>query len=634
MKQSTFRRSLASSLEEILAAAIRVTQANFGVVRMRQAQSAGLRIVAQRGFPQWWFDDFETIEPGTAPCGPALAVGTRIAAEDVEGDPVFVGTPALALMRKAGVRAFQSTPINSDDGKCLGWISTCFRHPHAFGAQETYLLDLAARHAGDLIQRERAEEALRISERRHRTLIESVAAVTWHCPASGLFEEPQPSWMEYSGQTAEEMMGTGWMKAVHPGDMEVASRRWREAFERGTAFRNVHRVRRHDGAWRWMRVTAVPLRDESGTVVEWFGTNVDITRRRMLEDALRSSEHNLRAMFENAGVGIALLSPDRRFLATNDRLCEILGYTREELLRMSPLDVHVPEEREFEAARITEAFEGTRSDYRAEKRNVRKDGKIIWVRVTATPIRTANEEIVGSVSIVEDITAQKEAERSLAESEELVRLLFENSPIALVVADVNGKPVLVNAAAQRFVPNSLIPSRDQTQLPLWAGTNADGSPFKPRDFPMERALRGERVVPGVEMQYTDAQGNKSSLLVHAVPVYDAQGRLNGGFAALSDVTDRSAIKELLGHVPKLNALAELSSGLAAADAERSLSRLTRREAEVLRSIVAGRSNKEIARDLNLSPRTVENHRANLMKKLDVRHLSQLVTLWLTANPRP
>lgn len=634
MTQSTLRRSLAASLEEILAAAIKVTHADFGVIRMRQAPSAGLRIVAQCGFPQWWLDAFETIEPDTAPCGPAFAVGTRIVVDDVESHPVFLGMPALALMRKAGVRSIQSTPIKGEDGQCVGWISTHYRDTHAFEAHETYLLDLAARHAGDLIQREYAEAALRLSERRHRTLIESVAAVTWHCPASGLFEEPQPSWMEYSGQTAEEMMGTGWTKAVHPDDMETASRRWREAFERGVAFRNVHRIRRHDGAWRWMRVTAVPLRDESGAIVEWFGTNVDVTRRRMLEDALRSSEHNLRAMFENAGVGIALLGPDRQFLAANDRLCEILGYTREELLRISPLDVHVPEEREFEAVRITEAFEGTKSDYRAEKRNVRKDGKIIWVRVTATPIRIANDEIAGSVSIVEDITAQKEAERSLAQSEELVRLLFENSPIALIVTDVEGKPVLVNAAAQRFVPNSLIPSRDKTQQPLWAGTNADGSPFKPRDFPLARALRGERVVPGVEMQYTDAQGNKSRLLVHAVPVYDAQGRLNGGFAALSDVTDRSAIKELLGHGPKLSALAELSGGLAAADAERSLSRLTRREAEVLRSIVAGRSNKEIARDLSLSPRTVENHRANLMKKLDVRHLSQLVTLWLTANPRP
>ena len=149
-------------------------------------------------------------------------------------------------------------------------------------------------------------------------------------------------------------------------------------------------------------------------------------------------------------------------------------------------------------------------------------------------------------------------------------------------------------------------------------------------IPLERALRGERVIPGVEMQYTDQQGKKSWHLVHAVPVYDGTGKLNGGFVALSDVTDRNAMKELLRHAPKLNALAELSSGLAAADAERSLARLTRREAEVLRSIVAGRSNKEIARELQLSPRTVENHRASIMKRTGSKSLPALARLALAA----
>ena len=145
----------------------------------------------------------------------------------------------------------------------------------------------------DITERKRAEEALRRSEHRYRTLVDVTSAVTWTCPPTGLHVEPQPSWMAFTGQTAEEMLGAGWTKVVHPDDLAKAAERWSDAVVKGEPFTNEHRIRRYDGEWRWMSVTAAPIHDADGQVLEWSGMNIDITERKQAEEALQERNRQL-----------------------------------------------------------------------------------------------------------------------------------------------------------------------------------------------------------------------------------------------------------------------------------------------------------------------------------------------------
>jgi PAS domain S-box-containing protein len=157
-------------LGEIVDVAMSVSSADFGTIQLLDPKSSDLRIVGQRGFPQWWLDFWDRTCNGQGVCGTALERGERVIVEDVEESPIFLGTPALEIQRRAGVRAVQSTPLFSRSGKPLGMFSTHYKKTQRPDTRALSLLDLLARQAADIIERAQMEASLRESEDRFRAL--------------------------------------------------------------------------------------------------------------------------------------------------------------------------------------------------------------------------------------------------------------------------------------------------------------------------------------------------------------------------------------------------------------------------------------------------------------------------------
>jgi diguanylate cyclase (GGDEF)-like protein/PAS domain S-box-containing protein len=216
-----------------------------------------------------------------------------------------------------------------------------------------------------------------------------------------------------------------------------------------------------DGEARWHLTSKVPLRDVAGNVVALVGVNRDITERKRAEQALQQSEERFRAAFEQAGVGMALRGVDPRnprWLRVNQKLCDILGYTREELLQLTSVDVTPPEDRETAIEYNEQLLKGDITGYSREKRYVRKDGQIIWVNISLTAVRSADGAPTHIISIIQDITDRKRAEAALYESEEQFRQLAHNIPQVFWICDASQREMIyVSPAYERVTGRPIEP---------------------------------------------------------------------------------------------------------------------------------------------------------------------------------
>ncbi len=153
---------------------------------------------------------------------------------------------------------------------------------------------------------------------------------------------------------------------------------------------------------------------------------------------LTESEARFRAAFENAAVGIAHVAPDGSWLRVNRRLCEIIGYAKDELLAKTFQDITHPDDLEADQAQLRRMCDSGVDTYKREKRYLCKDGSAVWVRLTVGAVRKEDGTVDYFISVFEDISEQKRAEMALRASEERFRGIFEHAATGIAIADLQG----------------------------------------------------------------------------------------------------------------------------------------------------------------------------------------------------
>ena len=197
-----------------------------------------------------------------------------------------------------GMVAFAGYPLVVED-RLIGVVALFARRPLSESILDT--LASVADTIAQGIERKRAEEALRNaldeiqkSESKLRQVIDAIPALAWCNLPDGPNEFLNKGWHEYTGLSPEESHGWGWQAAFHPEDLPPLMEKWMKMLTSGEPDEIEARLRRHDGVYRWFLIRAEPFRDESGKIVRWYGTSTDIDDRKRAEEALQSSERNLR----------------------------------------------------------------------------------------------------------------------------------------------------------------------------------------------------------------------------------------------------------------------------------------------------------------------------------------------------
>ena len=300
--------------------------------------------------------------------------------------------------------------------------------------------------AHDITERKRSEAALRESEARYRTAGEAIRYGVWVCNPEGGVEFVSQTFLDLIGKTLDEVKPRGWLDRLPPEDLKPTLEAWHECVRTGSEWTWEHRVKDKDGIYRTILSLGRPVRDEWNRITSWVGFNLDISARKEAEDALRESEARFRGTFENAAVGISNVGMDGTWLRVNQRLCEILGYSRAELLQKNFQEITHPEDLPSTLDRFTALMCGEIDAYHLEKRYLHKDGHAIWVDLTSTVQRDKAGNPAYSIAIIQDISARKRAEQALRESEARLRRTVENAPFPIMVHAEDGKVVHLSQA--------------------------------------------------------------------------------------------------------------------------------------------------------------------------------------------
>lgn len=280
-------------------------------VLLADSSQRSLSFVAGPSIPE----DYKTgiapylrIAPDMGSCGTAAFLREPVYTEDTRTDVLWEDFRDVAL--RNGLRAIWSAPIIADDNSVLGTFAMYYREPRLPSPEHIQLIDMAVQMARVAIEAKRSQDALRKSEDNLRLVIDTIPAMVWSVLPDGTVDFLNQRWMDYTGLSFEQY-GEEPTYPIHPEDVARALDKWAASFSIGEPYEDEMRLRRADGAYRWFLIRTVPLRDERGDIVRWYGTSTDIEDRKQAEDTLRRNQAFFAAEAQRIGGLLKTASPSQ-----------------------------------------------------------------------------------------------------------------------------------------------------------------------------------------------------------------------------------------------------------------------------------------------------------------------------------
>ena len=455
----------------------------------------------------------------------------------------------------------------------------------------------------DITELKAEEDRRRTSEERFSQLAENIRAVFWMRDMDGRVLYLNPGYEAIFGRPAEALLNDpeDFFSALDPEDQGPVRQALAAMIEQGRpeAYDLEYRIHTKDGE-RWVWDKAFGVRDGRGRFIRFCGLCRDITERKLweaeveglnrqlsaaneelarsnvelleanqellgayedlttesgrrdqAEQNLHESEERFRATFDQAAVGLAHLTPSGRYTLVNKRLCEILGYTESELMKHNYQSLTHEKDLAATVGQVEEILARPGAVSRLDKRLYRKDGQVVWCRVTSTVVRDAEGRPRYFIDVVEDITEAREAAaRTLR-----MAAALEHAGEAVAITDRNGAIQYVNEAfisQTGYGPEEAL-GRDPAFL------RSDGHSRREADEELA-TLRAGRAWRGV-LRLRAKDGREFNAETSVAPVLDEQGEIIHFVSIMRDVTTRMRLEERLRQTQKMEALGTLAGGI-------------------------------------------------------------------------
>jgi PAS domain S-box-containing protein len=433
LESSDHGTSLGGDVLELIATGAPLSDALDALCRAIDERSGGMSAVfllnregdrlsqaAAPHFPAEWRDATRSFEalPTMTSCGAAIHRREPVIVSDVLSSPLFTSLREVA--RANGIHSVWSTPFFSKEGQVLGTFAVASHEEGKPSEAHFELVSRATHLASIAVERHLTEKELRESELRFSTsFYASPALMTITRFSDGRFLYVNDAFVRMLGYSRAETIGqTALSLGLYPDPghrpilMQLLTQR---------KFRDVETKARTKSG-RILDLVLSMERVELQGEESVLQIASDITARKRAEEGVAASERRWRSVFDNSAIGIAIGDVTLRITAANRAVQELGGYSERELTGLTFLDLTHPDDRHLLLDATSDLLAGRARERQFEKRYLRKNGEVIWVRTTVSMIQETNESPM-FLALIEDVSARKTAERALAESLNHLRAL-------------------------------------------------------------------------------------------------------------------------------------------------------------------------------------------------------------------
>ncbi|WP_449658070.1 PAS domain S-box protein [Atlanticothrix silvestris] len=391
----------------------------------------------------------------------------------------------------------------------------------------------------EITERQKTQKALEKSEERFRFLAESIPQQVWIAQVSGGIEYINQRTIDYFDCNWEQILGWEWQQWLHPEDLPKYMVDWQKSLATGEPFEMECRwFKASDQTYRWHLARALPLHDQIGKIINWFGTNTDIHDHVSAEVALRESEEWFRNLAEARSDWVWEVDENAVYTYVSPKVRDILGYEPEAVLGKTPFELMPPEEAE-RVFKVFAPIAAAREPLKClENINIHQDGHLVVLETTGIPVFDLEGKFRGYRGTDRDITARKQAESALQETQQRLQAILDNSSAVIYVVDTENQFLLVNHKFEQLFRTTQDQIAGKSIYDIWPPDIADE--FAANNYQVIAGgipIKAEEVVP-------QEDGLHTYLSVKS-PLKDADGIPYAVCGISTDITDRKVAEESL-----------------------------------------------------------------------------------------
>lgn len=340
-------------------------------------------------------------------------------------------------------------------------------------------------------------------------------------------------WTDFVGRSIDSQLGSGWAESIHPEDREAFLRQFAAHFDARENFAIEYRLRRHDGIYRWVSDTGVPLQSPDGGFSGYICSCIDITEQKLGQAALRESEDRVRLLSESAPVMIWMSDAAGKCVHLNRRLREFWGIADDGLADFDWSATVHPEDVPRVGAAVANALL-EKTGLSIQMRLSDKHGAYRIIRTDAQPHFASSGAFLGLIGVNIDMTEEARANQALRRSEERFARFMQHLPGLAWIKDEAGHYVFANEAATKAFGTTIDDLIGRTDAELFSALVAEQ--FRSNDAQARGEPGGIRVFE--TLMHQDGLLHESIVSKFTIPDPDRGGLLTGGVAI--DVTDHKA----------------------------------------------------------------------------------------------